>query len=347
MLPDELKKRAEAGDARACWELGERYANGKMSSYGGKDRREAFKWYMKAAEKGDVDACEKVSSYYSLGDESTYYLFSGVKKNEKEAFFMYLAFNAPHDPRQSPKEYVEMYSQEEMDVPANFLPENSFKEMMNCPPELRDEKLAPFPRTEYAVRVHRREYYAIISHLDAQIGRILDALEKSGKKNNTYIIFAADNGLAIGAHGLFGKQNMFEHSVKVPLVVAGPKVPEDKRIETPVYIQDIMPTSLEAAGADIPEHIQFKSLLPLIQEKEKTHYTAVYGAYMQHQRMVRKDDFKLILYTKENVRLLFDLKNDPNEKNNLADKPEYAAKIQELHRELLRLQKETGDSLKL
>ncbi|MDR1270377.1 MAG: sulfatase-like hydrolase/transferase, partial [Planctomycetaceae bacterium] len=277
----------------------------------------------------------------SLADSAISYINNASK--HPEPFFMYLAFNSPHDPRQAPKEYVDLYPQEKMDVPANFLPENPYKDIMGCPAGLRDEKLAPFPRTEYAVRVHRREYYAIISHLDTQIGRILEALEKSGKKENTYLFLAADNGLAIGSHGLFGKQNLFEHSVKVPLLVAGPGLPKNQRIIEPVYLQDIVPTSLHVAGIKIPDHIQFKSLLPLIHGEEQQHYPAIYGAYMMLQRMVRKDNFKLIVYPEKNIHLLFDLKNDPDEINNLADKPEYETKIQELLSELTKLQKETGD----
>ncbi|MDR1383559.1 MAG: sulfatase-like hydrolase/transferase [Planctomycetaceae bacterium] len=279
----------------------------------------------------------------SLADSAIGFINNASQKSEP--FFMYLAFNSPHDPRQAPKEYVDRYPQENMDIPANFLPENPYKDVMGCSAELRDEKLAPFPRTEYAVRVHRREYYAIISHLDTQIGRIVDALEKSGKKENTYIFLAADNGLAVGSHGLFGKQNLLEHSVKVPLLVAGPGLPKNQRISEPVYLQDIVPTSLHVAGISIPDHIQFKSLLPLIHGEEQQHYVAVYGAYMMLQRMVRKDNFKLIVYLENNIRLLFDLKNDPDEINNLADKPQYATKIQELLDELIKLQKETGDPL--
>jgi choline-sulfatase len=281
----------------------------------------------------------------SLADSAIGFINNASK--HEEPFFLYLAFNSPHDPRQAPKEYVDMYPQEKMDVPVNFVPENSYKDVMGCSTNLRDEKFAPFPRTEYAVRIHRREYYAIISHLDTQIGRILDALEKSGEKENTSIFLAADNGLAIGSHGLFGKQNLYEHSVKVPLLVAGPGLPKNQRIAEPVYLQDIVPTSLNVAGVDVPEHVQFKSLLPLIHGEEKKHYTAIYGAYMTLQRMVRKDDFKLIIYPEGNVRLLFDLKNDPDELTNLADKPEYAAKVQELFVELTKLQKETGDTLPL
>ena len=265
----------------------------------------------------------------------------------EEPFFMYIAFNSPHDPRQAPKEFVDMYPVDAMDVPPNFLPDNPHRSAMECPPDLRDERLAPFPRTEYAVRVHRREYYAIISHMDAQIGRILDALEKSGKRQNTYIIFTADNGLAVGSHGLFGKQSMYEHSVKVPLIVAGPMLPKNKQIDTPVYMQDTMPTVLELSGKPIPEHVQFKSLLPLIRGEREKQYTSIYGAYQQSQRMVRQENFKLIVYPKSKTLLLFDLANDPDEIANLADKPEYAAKIKELLAELRQRQQETGDSLRL
>jgi choline-sulfatase len=281
----------------------------------------------------------------SLADSAIGLINDASKRDEP--FFMYLAFNSPHDPRQAPKEYLDPYPQEKMDIPPNFVPENPYKEVMGCTADLRDEKLAPFPRTKYAVRIHRREYYAIISHLDTQIGRILDALEKSGKKENTYLFLAADNGLAIGAHGLFGKQNLYEHSVKVPLLVAGPGLPKNQRIAEPVYLQDIVPTSLNVAGIDVPDHVQFKSLLPLIHGEEQKHYNAIYGAYMMLQRMVRKDGFKLIVYPEKNIRLLFDLKNDPDEINNLADKPEYETKIQELLSELIKLQKETGDPLTL
>ena len=110
-----------------------------------------------------------------LGDHALNFLDQAAGR--EKPFFMYLAFNAPHDPRQSPKEFVDKYPLENISVPENFIPEYPYKEDIGCGKDLRDEKLAPFPRTEYAVKVHRQEYYAIITHLDAQIGRILDALE--------------------------------------------------------------------------------------------------------------------------------------------------------------------------
>ena len=144
-------------------------------------------------------------------------------------FFMYIAFNAPHDPRQSPKEYVDMYPVDEIALPANFLPEYPYKDKMGCSKTLRDEMLAPFPRTEYAVKVNRQEYYAIITHMDAQIGRILKKLEETGQSDNTYIFFSADHGLSVGQHGLLGKQNMYEHSLRPPMIIVGPDIPEGKK----------------------------------------------------------------------------------------------------------------------
>ena len=280
-----------------------------------------------------------------VADDAAGFLAEAATK--AEPFFIYAAFNAPHDPRQSPQEFVDRYPPESLRTPESFLPEYPYKDAMGCSKDLRDEKLAPFPRTEYAVKVNRQEYYAIIAHMDEQVGRILDALDASGMAEDTYIFFTADHGLAVGRHGLLGKQNMFEHSMKAPLIVGGPGIPKGKRIAAPVYIQDIMPTALELAGSAVPERVQFKSLLPLIRGERKSSYDAIYGGYMDLQRMVRMDGWKLIYYPKIKRTLLFDLKNDPHEMHDLAGNAEYAPKLEELWETLLRLQKKTGDRLRL
>ena len=281
-----------------------------------------------------------------VADDSVGYLEQASKQDEP--FFMYLAFNAPHDPRQSPQEYVDRYPLERIKLPQNFLPEYPYKDAMKCSPSLRDERLAPFPRTEHAVKVHRQEYYAIITHMDEQIGRILDAIEKSGKADNTYIFFSADHGLAVGHHGLFGKQNLYDHSVRVPLLMAGPGIAANKRIDAPVYLQDIMPTTLELAGVDKPKHVQFNSLLPLATGKaDQSAYDAIYGAYLDAQRAVTVGQHKLILYPSIKKIRLYDLKADPQEMRDLAEQPESAQVIKRLFARLLELQQETGDTLEL
>jgi arylsulfatase A-like enzyme len=278
-----------------------------------------------------------------LGDDGVAFIEEAADRDEP--FFMYLAFNAPHDPRQSPKEYVDQYPLESVAVPETFLPEYPHRDDIGCSAGLRDEALAPFPRTEYAVKVNRQEYYAIITHMDAQVGRILDALEASGRADNTYVLFSADHGLAVGEHGLVGKQNMFEHSTCSPLIIAGPGIPEGETLDTPIYIQDVMPTTLELAGAPIPDYVEFRSVLPLIRGEVRRTHRAIYAGYIQLQRMVRKGDYKLIWYPTIDKKLLFDLARDPGEMHDLSEDPACAQVLQELTQELRRLQRELDDPL--
>jgi len=268
-------------------------------------------------------------------------------RNSSHPFFMYVAFNAPHDPRQSPQSFLDRYSLSNLSVPKNFLPEYPWKDKIGCHATQRDESLAPFPRTGDAIKVHRREYYALITHLDAQIGRILEALEKSGMAGKTYVFFTADHGLAIGHHGLMGKQNLFEHSVRAPFLARGLKFPAGRRIDTRIYLQDVMPTVLELAGVEVPSWVQFKSLLPLVDDVTAPHYRAIYGAYMNLQRSVVQDHYKLLVYPEVPKTFLFDLNADPEEMNDLSHQPGQQNRIQSLFATLQTLQQETEDPLPL
>ncbi|MCC9607682.1 sulfatase-like hydrolase/transferase [Blastopirellula sp. JC732] len=280
-----------------------------------------------------------------VADDAIGFLETAAKQDKP--FFMYLAFNAVHDPRQSPQDFVDRYPADKTDVPADFLPEYPEKEAMGAGKGLRDEKLAPFPRTPHAIQVHRSEYYAIIEHMDVQIGRILDALKATGQADNTYIFFTADHGLACGHHGLMGKQNMYDHSVRVPLLVSGPGLPQGKVCEVPVYLQDVMATALEIAGVAKPDHVEFRSLLPVINGERDVQYEAIYGAYLERQRMITADGYKLILYPTIGKVKLFNLTADPQEMEDLAAKPEQRERISALLQRLLVLQTEVGDKLDL
>lgn len=271
-----------------------------------------------------------------------------MAKAKDNPFFMYLAFNAPHDPRQAPQEYLDMYPLENISVPKSFLPEYPDKELIGNGRGLRDEALGPYPRTEYAVKVHMKEYYAIITHLDAQIGKILDALEKSGVMDNTYVIFSADHGLSVGRHGLLGKQSMYEHSMRPPLMLLGPGIPKGHQVSNDVYLQDIMATTLDIAGIEKPEYVEFKSFLPQAKgSTEKGNYEQIYGAYTQTQRMIKKGGYKLIVYPRAEKILLFDLEEDPEEINNLAEEEGQKERVQNMFAELLALQKQMEDPLTL
>jgi arylsulfatase A-like enzyme len=280
-----------------------------------------------------------------VADDTLGFLKDSAKHDKP--FFMYMAFNAPHDPRQAPKSYVDMYPLSSVEVPVNFLKEYPYKDAIACGKNLRDEKLGPFPRTHHSVKVHRQEYYAIITHMDAQIGRVLDALEKSGKADNTWIFFTADHGLAVGHHGLFGKQNLYDHSTRVPFMVVGPKVAKGKKINTPIYMQDVMPTTLELAGVKKPEHVQFKSVLPILNGEKKQQYDAIYGGYLNVQRSATIDGWKLILYPNIKKVRLFNTNDDPMEMKDLGDAKAQQGRIKTLFAKLLELQKQTGDKLDL
>ena len=281
-----------------------------------------------------------------LADDAEDYL--EMAANSNKPFFMYLAFNAPHDPRQSPKEFVDLYAMDSISVPENFVPEYTYNGGIGYGRTLRDERLAPFPRTEYAVKVNRQEYYAIITHMDHQVQRIIDALEKTGNRDNTYIFFSADHGLACGSHGLMGKQSMFDHSIRPPLIVIGPDIPKNKKSHADVYLQDIMASSLELAGIKKPKFVEFNSLIDLATEKSsKSHYDAIYGCYTDAQRMIRKDGYKLIVYPKVEAALLYDMENDPLEMNDLKGKTEHGERLQTMFNDLLDLQEAMHDTTNL
>lgn len=272
--------------------------------------------------------------------------FLDMAKVSTKPFFMYLAFNAPHDPRQSPKKYVDMYPLKNIKVPENYQELYPYKDSIGCGPGLRDERLAPFPRTEYSIKTHRQEYYAIISHMDEQVGRIIAHLKETGQDKNTYILFSADHGLSIGHHGLVGKQNMFDPSMRVPLIVVGPDIPENEKREMQVYLQDIMATTLDLASIEKPEYIDFNSLMPLINDKSDA-VDEIYGAYIDLQRMVRTDRYKLIVYPRVPKILLFDLDNDPLETIDLSEQPKFSEIKMQLISQLKDQQKRMEDPLDL
>ena len=256
-------------------------------------------------------------------------------------FFMYVGFNAPHDPRQAPQEYLDLYPADKIAIPPNYLPEHPFDQGEH---KTRDELLAPFPRTKHDVQVHRREYYAIISHMDAQIGRIFDALKKSGKADNTYIIMTADHGLSVGEHGLMGKQNQYECSMRMPLIVSGPGIKAGKRIDEMVYQHSMYATTCDLAGVPIPEHVGFPSLVPMLHaENPQPLNDAMFGWLNILQRSIRTKQHKLIFYAPIKRYQVFDLEKDPWEMHDLVDDPAYAQIKVELIAKLKAKQKELGD----
>lgn len=263
----------------------------------------------------------------------------------RKPFFAYVAFTAPHDPRQPPLSFREPYYRSLPPLPPNFLPQLPFDNGMMQGG--RDENLAAWPRTEKVIRDQLAEYYGLITHMDEQIGRILVALKESGRADNTLIIFVADNGLALGSHGLLGKQNVFEHSMRVPLVFVGKGIPAGRSTTAFTYLLDVFPTLCDVAGATPPPDLAGESLRPLWEGQKAGIRDSVFLPFMQIQRAVRDERWKLIAYPKIGHLQLFDLQTDPHETTNLIDRPEHAAHVTRLQKLMKEWQAEVGDTLPL
>lgn len=275
-----------------------------------------------------------------FSDEAIQFL---ENQTDKQPFFLYISYTAPHDPRMAPKEFAEMYPPNQIELPANFLPEHPFD---NGELQIRDENLAPFPRTPEIVKQHIAAYYAMITHLDYHIGRVLDALEQQGLADDTIIVFAGDNGLAVGQHGLLGKQNLYDHSVRVPLIFCGKGIPRGARSDSLCYLNDIYPTLCNLLNLPVPKSVEAKSLAPIFKDKNAKIRDAVFLAYKTFQRAIRTDDnWKLIEYhvNGEHGIQLFDLNEDPFEMNNLVGKPQHQRKKQQLSELLYNCIKEFDD----
>lgn len=259
-----------------------------------------------------------------------------------DPFFLYVAFTAPHDPRNPPKEFRDIYYKDRPPLPPNFLPQHPFNNGMTK--NMRDENLAAYPRTKQAVGDQLCEYYGLVTHLDGQVGRILAALEASGRAKNTIVVHAADSGLAVGSHGLLGKQSLYEHSMKCPLVVAGPGVPRGKSSDAFTYLFDLYPTVCELAGARPPAKLAGASLRPVWAGTKKQVRDSVFLPFSGLMRSVRDDRWKLIVYPPIGHRQLFDLTADPHETRNLAADPARAGEVGRLTTLMGEWQRKVGDT---
>ncbi len=321
------------------------------------EQGEVFRRPITKDDKRGPTGTEKTGPHVSevLADEAANFI---QEYDKKQPFFMYLAFPTPHDPRQAPQKYHDMYPLDEIELPPSYMPQHPFD---NGHIVIRDELLAKWPRTHQIAKQHLSDYYAIITHLDDQIGLVIAALKESGMYENTIIVMAGDSGLGVGNHGLLGKQNIYdEDGIHVPFIISGKMLKEEdkgRRFDALCYIHDIMPTVCELAGIPIPETVSGKSLVPIINGEVEQIRDYTYHAYRQHQRAYRKGDFKLIEYVRapdshrdrgdfivgSRVTQLFNIAKDPWETFNLADFPDYQEIVSSMRVEMEEKSIELGD----
>ena len=287
-------------------------------------------------EKG-VGLTAKISQHFAAA------AIEVVNDQDDRPFFLHVNFTAPHDPLLLPPGWESVYQPDRMKLPEDFLPQHPFDHGNY---NGRDEKLFVWPRTPKETRREIAAYYAVISHMDAQIGRIVQALEATNSLENTIIVFTSDHGLAVGSHGLRGKQNMYEHTIGVPMIIRGPGVSAGVRRNAQCYLRDLFPTLCDLARIASPgNRIDGASFKPVIDGTSNQVHPFVVGYFRNFQRMIRTAEWKYVEYPEVGVQQLFHLSDDPNELSNLVDSSEYQDVRKRLQTSMINWFREHGDAV--
>ena len=317
-----------------------------------------------ATKRGDTDQTGSAWHAKQVLD----YLTEREAENDSDPFLIYFGFSHPHDVRDGKPELLAKYgavnhrdkrslppaNPKQPPLPTNYLPAHPFH---HGHPNLRDEVAVSGVwerRDERTIRNELGREFACSENIDTQIGRVLEKLKAMGELDNTYIFYTADHGMAIGRHGLQGKQNLYEHTWRVPFVVSGPGIKAGTRVLGNIYLLDVLPTLCDLANIASPATVEGISFRPVLEGKQKTVRGVLYGVYSggtkPGMRCVKKGDWKLIKYDVMDGTVrqtqLFDLAKNPNEflkeherenpwETNLADDPRYTKKRQELEALLL------------
>ena len=344
LLPEILRKRGYATFATGKWQNGtawfqRAFSHGEDIFFGDMGNHQGL-WVHDHDATGEY--AEK-QSHMIKGFSSEVFAQAAVAFLENrprgKPFFAYVGFTAPHDPRNPPNGY----HSKSPSLPKNYLREHPFD---NGALDERDEGILAVPRVPTEVQRELSSYNGMVTHMDEQIGVILNALDSTSVFENTIIVFTSDNGLAIGSHGLLGKQNLYEHSVRVPLIAAGPGIPRDEEYFQLCYQMDVYPTLCELTHSSVPDSVEGVSLLPVLNAEAGSVRTTVYAAYSDVQRSVRDHRFKLIYYPEISRYQLFNLRNDPDETVDLFGSGEHGRVINRLRIQLAAWQSSLNDPLR-
>ena len=171
------------------------------------------------------------------------------------------------------------------------------------------------------------------------------SLEKRGQAQNTIVVLAGDNGLAVGRHGLMGKQNQYEHSIRVPMVLRGPGVAEGGVTDSYAYLLDLFPTLCELMELETPPTVEGRSLVPVLRNPRAVVRREIFAAYAEYQRSIKDDRYKLIQSVAGGKRhlQLFDLSQDPDELRDLSDSAAHRERVALLQKQLRTYAREWGD----
>jgi choline-sulfatase len=348
-----------------------------------KAANEQFTVRRDATKRGASD--EDGSAWHA--DQVLAYLDERSAAGDEDPFLIYYGFSHPHDPRWAKPELLKKYGADNDVVPevphpgspplpVNYLPAHPFP---HGHPGLRDEvnvQGVKERRDEPTIRNEIGRQYACGENIDIQIGRVLAKLEAMGELDNTYVVYTADHGMAIGRHGLQGKQNLYEHTWRVPLIVKGPGIAAGSRAQGNVYLLDVLATLCELAQIDAPATSEGISFAPVLAGEEATVRDVLFGVYSggtkPGMRCVRRGDWKLIKYDTLDGEVretqLFNLADNPAEllaqhhedgvvaltghapaahERNLAEDPRYADQLAQMEALLLAEMERLDDPYRL
>lgn len=248
------------------------------------------------------------------GDQVVDYLNERESAKDTDPFLIYFGFSHPHDTRDGLPELLSNYgatnhtdpdrlpeaNEKQPHLPSNYLPNHPFPFRL---PGARDEERVTgvwYNRDTRTIRNELGRQHACSENIDIQIGRVLEKLEAFGELENTYIIYTSDHGIAVGRHGLQGKQNLYEHSWRVPFIVKGPGIEAGSRAPGNLYLLDVLATLCDFAGIKAPDTNEGISIKPVLDGSQQTIRDVLYGVFAAETRpglrSVRKGDWKLIKY---------------------------------------------------
>jgi arylsulfatase A-like enzyme len=308
------------------------------------------------------------------------YLEERSGRDSRRPFLIYYGFSHPHDVRDGTPELLAKYGAtnhrdkdslppahpKQPELPGNYLAAHPFH---HGHPGLRDEVSVSGVwerRDERTIRNELGREFACSENIDIQIGRVLEKLEAMGELDNTYIVYTADHGMAIGRHGLQGKQNLYEHTWRVPFIVKGPGIEGGTRSKGNIYLLDVLATLCDLAGVEAPATSEGISFRPVLEGRRETVRDVLYGVYCggtkPGMRCVKQGDWKLIKYDVMDGEVrqtqLFNLAQNPQEflaehgkgdarLTNLAGNREHAAKLAEMEALLLAEMRRLHDPYRL
>lgn len=280
------------------------------------------------ADAGPLARSQQIDYDDEVARRAIQHLYDWKRYGDGRPLFMTVSFTQPHDPYVTTRQYWDLYSDECIDEP--ITPPIALDEM---DPHSRalyfHYGLNKFDVDEKIYRRARRGYYGMISYIDEKVGEILQTLENAGCADNTVVIFTSDHGDMIGERGLWFKKNLFEPSLRIPLIMHDPRESRPTSVKAPVSLIDLLPTLVELGGGStetLVTEVEGSSLIGLISEDEPDRTTFaehIDGGTVAPRVMVRRGRYKFS-YSEAYPAQLYDLQDDPGEQRNLADVPEYA-----------------------